>query len=99
MKLKATIEQINRYKVTIGDRTWDDFVKREEWEGMIKFSGPSGTLIVDNDEASFTSVFNRMFGSSGTNEDPVELVIYKASPNLLPIIKDEDIASKTEELR
>jgi hypothetical protein len=81
--VKAKIEQINRYQVTIGDKTYDDFKRCEEWEGMIKFSGPSGTLIVDGNREEFTEVFSFLFGNKDTKE-PVDLDIVKASLSLIP---------------
>ena len=32
--MKAKIEQINKYRVTIDGKTYEDFKKVEEWEGM-----------------------------------------------------------------
>lgn len=84
--MKAKIEQINKYRVTIGDKTYEDFKKVAEWEGMIKFSGPSGTLIVDANRDEFKSVFSLIFGDKET-KDPVDLRIVKAS---LPLIPTED---------
>ncbi len=81
--MEAKIEQINRYKVTIGNKVYDDFKKCEEWEGMLKFSGPSGALIVDGNKNEFAPVFTSIFGSE-ENEGPVDLLIIKASPSLMP---------------
>ena len=33
--MKAKIEQINKYRVTIGDKTYEDFKKVAEWEGIL----------------------------------------------------------------
>ena len=81
--MEAKIEQINRYKVTIGNKVYEDFKKCEEWEGMVKFSVPDGTLIVDANKNDFASVFTSIFGSE-ENEDPVDLLVVKASPSLIP---------------
>lgn len=81
--MKAKVKQINRYQITIGDKTYDDFKKCEEWEGMIKFSGPSGTLIVDGKREEFDEIFSRLFGS-GCEGGDIELDIIKASPALAP---------------
>ena len=82
--MKATIEQINKYKVTINGKTFTDFSKREEWQGMVKFSGPSGTLIVDNCQTNFEDVFDSFFaiGPSKVHK-PVEMIVVKASPSLI----------------
>lgn len=82
--MKAKIEQVNRYKVTIGDKVYDDFKKCEEWEGMIKFSGPSGALIVDANKNDFSSIFASIFGEQN-NGELVDLDIVKASPSLIPL--------------
>ena len=34
---EAKIEQINKYRVTIDGKIYEDFKKVAEWEGMIKF--------------------------------------------------------------
>ena len=82
--MKAIIEQINKYKVTINGKTFTDFSKREEWQGMIKFSGPSGTLIVDNCQTNFDDVFESLFNLGRTDDHkPVEMIIVKASPDLI----------------
>lgn len=59
--MKVTIQQVNRFSVTIGDKTYNDFEKCEEWEGMIKFSGPSGAIVVDKESDRFTSIFKDIF--------------------------------------
>ena len=82
MQAKATIEQVNRYRITIGENTYDDFEKCGEWEGMVKFSGPAGTLIV-NDPDTFENTFSTLYGSK-EQKKPVTMAILKASPDLVP---------------
>lgn len=89
--MKAKIQQVNRYKVTIGDRTFEDFRKAGQWEGMIKFEHTTlGTLIVSAPE-SFDNIFAKLFGPPPTC-DVVELEILKRSSIL------EKISMKTVEI-
>ena len=82
--MKATIEQINKYKVTINGKTFTDFSKCEEWQGMVKFSGPSGTIIVDSIQTNFDNVFESFFDAGSLKEHkPVEMTVVKASPSLI----------------
>jgi len=82
--MKAKIKQINRYEVTIGDKTWSDFERVEEWEGMIKFSGPSGTLIVDKNTYNFNPIFNGLFGDGKEDTRAIDFIIIKGSDSLMP---------------
>ena len=53
--MKVTVKQVNSYEITIGGRTFSGFVKDgEEWEGMVKFKGPAGTIIVEESRGSPT---------------------------------------------
>jgi hypothetical protein len=83
--MKAKIEQVNRYKITIGDAVYEGFEKAGEWEGMIKFVGPAGVLIVDAQQESFSAIFSSVFGEEPTAAD---FTILKSSPALLPREKE-----------
>ena len=50
---------------------------------MLKFTSPSGTLIVDKCQTNFDTVFKTLFGSDEDEYDPVDVHIVKASPGLL----------------
>ena len=82
--MKAKIEQINRYKITVNGKTFADFTKREEWNGMVKFTGSAGVLIVDKCQTSFEDVFESFFNVADSKEyEPVEMTVVKASPGLI----------------
>lgn len=80
--MKVTVEQINKYKVTIGGKIYDNFSSCSEWEGFIKFSGPDGVLILADEESHFTATLETIFGRKEKPKQ-VELKIVKASPSLL----------------
>ena len=85
--MKVKVEQVNRYLITIGDRVLDGFVRCDEWEGMIKFIGPHGTVIVDAGQDKFENVFESIFGRINKT-DPVEFNVLKATTSLLEPVKD-----------
>ena len=82
----AKIEQVNKYKITIGGVVHTDFEKSDEWEGMIKFKGPSGVLIVSKGREEFVPLFSRIFGEE--TEVLTDLEIVKASPELIRVPED-----------
>ena len=80
---KVTIQQVNRFTVTIGGKEYDDFKKVDEWSGMLKFKGPAGIVIVHKEEdmmTTFASVFGNVKQADATKFD-----VAKISPNLVPI--------------
>lgn len=89
--MKAKIEQVNRYKITIGDAVYEGFEKAGEWEGMIKFAGPAGVLIVQANSSNsnlMDSIFSSVFGEG--NKPAADFLVLKASAALLPREKEED---------
>jgi len=81
MTNKVTIQQVNKFKVTIGDKTYEDFEKVSEWNGMLEFKGPSGTIIVHKEEdmmATFSSIFGNV-----KQPDATDFHIAKISPGLV----------------
>ena len=81
--MKVKIEQINKYKVTIGDKTYDTFEKAEEWEGMIKFTSPDGIIIVHQRDV-MADLFGGIFGGPKDNPKVAEFDVAKLSPQLIP---------------
>jgi hypothetical protein len=81
MKVKVT--PVNRYEITINGKTYHDFQKREEWEGMVKFSGPAGVLILSQSRTDFEGSIEALFGIKTEHDRPVEMDIIKASPDLV----------------
>lgn len=86
--MKAKIEQVNRYNITIGDETFSDFRKTGEWEGMLKFEHPTMGGLIVNAPGSFDDLFAKIFCGEPSG-DIVELNILKASPKLTDKIPSE----------
>lgn len=76
--MEAKIEQVNKFKITIGNKVFDDFEKAAEWEGMVKFKGPAGSIIVDAGIKGFGELFEELFGGRKKAQD---CEIIKASPD------------------
>ena len=79
--MKVQIKQIDRYEITIDGETYTSFNKVDEWEGMIKFSGVHGTIIVDKNTDEFSNIFSELFGKKEERKS-VEFLVVKISPKL-----------------
>lgn len=75
--MKVKIEQVNRYTLTIDGVEHEGFRLAGEWEGMAKYTGPAGVVIVSKPD-NFLNIFGSIIGES---DDTFELV--KATPQLL----------------
>lgn len=80
--MKAKIKQVNRYEITIGDKTYSDFTKSGEWNGMVEFTSPQGKCIVSDNTTWLDGIFNLTDSTKDTEYDLV-----KASPSLLHGVK------------
>ncbi len=78
---KVIIEQINKFKVIIQGKQYDDFEKVDEWNGMLKFKRPDGSVVIVHKKDSLSSTFASIFGKETENE--VEFDIAKISPSLI----------------
>jgi len=78
---KVVIQQINKFKVTINGKTYDNFEKVDEWNGMLHFTGPKGMIIVHKPENMFAT-FATIFGGSD-QEVQEEFDLAKISSDLL----------------
>lgn len=93
--MKARIEQENVYKITIRGETFTDLKKCGEWEGIIKFSGPSGVVIVDGNESLFESILKSSHGL-GDSEEYADLDIVKVSPSMIKKVEKASLAYMVE---
>lgn len=76
--MKAFIEQVNRYTLTINGVKYEGFELESEWNGFAKYVGPKGTVIVSRPDVLVGDVFANIFGKSDIGCDVV-----KASPSLI----------------
>lgn len=89
--MEVKIERVSTFNVTIGGVTYKGFELEDEWEGMLKFKGPDGTLIVgkahstENEMNRFSSFFDALINDPdpfpGRDGVSRHLVI-KLSPSL-----------------
>lgn len=76
------IEQVNRYTLTVNGVEYPDFRLDSEWEGMAKYCGPRGVVIVSKRD-HFGEFFRQIVGET----EPVACDLVKASPELAAEIK------------
>lgn len=76
MTIKAKIESVKRYNITIGEKTFEDFELVSEWNGLGKLNGPQGVLIVDMPSKA-EEILN------GVMQEPLEVNVVKASVDLI----------------
>lgn len=86
--LKAKIEHVNSYNITIDGVEHRDFKKGEEWEGMVVFKNPTGEIILDiQDPDPFSKIFGEIFNIKPATLDEKaevqELRIVKVSNSLM----------------
>ena len=85
--MEVTIKQVNRYDITIDGKVHEGFKRDSEWEGLLKFSGPAGVVIVHRQE-DLSLAFIDIFGGHskrGVGESPAEeFSVAKISPTLVP---------------
>ncbi len=79
---KVTIQQINKFKVTIQGKQYDDFEEVDEWNGMLEFKRPDGSVLIVHKEQSLSSTFSSIFGQE-TKSSEVEFDVAKISPSLI----------------
>lgn len=77
--MEVKIKQENRYRLTIDGIEHVGFQLESEWEGMAKFVGPKGVVVVSKPDTFASGIFGEIFG---VDPEPSRLV--KASPDLLP---------------
>lgn len=84
--MKAKVEIVQVYSITVEGETYEGCKIMESWEGMTKFSLPNGKLVIlDTEGIHF--LLSGMFGQ------PVECPVVKASPS----VAKELVASSAEE--
>jgi len=88
--MKVKIQQVNKFQVTVDGVVHEGFEKISAWNGMLEFSGPAGTIIVNEKEKEkekgkgFAGTFLSIFGD-GPTSDEIEFDVVKASPDLIPL--------------
>ena len=84
--MKVKIQQVNKFQVTVDGVVHEGFEKISAWNGMLEFSGPAGTIIVNEKEKGkgFAGTFLSIFGDDPTS-DEIEFDVVKASPDLIPL--------------
>lgn len=99
--MKATIQRSMFYKVTIGDRSWDNFVVPEdgEWQGFVKLQNSAGWIIVIEFRHN-TDIFSRLFDSGKAAQEQMdathEMQIISASQYYLDVIEEQQESSNKQ---
>ena len=86
--MKVNIKQVNKYEITVNSKKYTDFEKTGEWEGLIKFSGKQGEVMVSENRDNFNDIFGNIFGSDDKEKNH-EFEVIKITPDLVPI-KDKE---------
>ena len=84
------ITQVNSYNIKIGDKVHHGFHKTGEWEGMVKFQGPAGELVVFSKEASFVNFFDNVFNTNKSEGEKKSFTVARITPDLVPLPSEEE---------
>ena len=90
--MKVNIKQVNKYEITVDGKKYTDFEKTGEWEGLIKFSGKHGEVMVSENRDDCNNIFDDIF-SSHKKEKTYEFEVIKITPDLVPT-KDKESNEK-----
>lgn len=93
MKIKLIPEKV--FSIQIGEKVLPNFRVVSEWEGFNKLVNSSGQVVIVTSveaEKPFASMFNGLFD----NVETQDVILVKASPDLVPTAPADEHADKSD---